>query len=266
MDRRLDSVGNTVAGNLIGTNSLGLGSLGNSVGVLVSHSATLNVIGGSTSFSRNIISGNSSSGVRFEGTGTANNTVRGNWIGLDVSGSLGLGNSGYGVEIHQGASDNTLLDNVISGNQLDGVRLAETGSNILRGNFIGTDASGLRPLGNGRLTAPRAGVWIVNSTGNVVGGSTLNNRNVISGNYGDGVLISGISAGNSVRGNAIGTDAAGLAAISNTRHGIVLDGNQVTANSIGGPNESDGNLVYFNLASGLRLTGATSTTSANNSF
>lgn len=262
----LNSIGSTVAGNLIGTNSLGLGALGNSVGVLVSHAATLNVIGGATSFSRNIISGNSSSGVRFEGTGTSNNTVRGNWIGLDVSGSLELGNSSYGVEIHQGASGNTLLDNVISGNQLDGVRLAETGSNTLRGNLIGTDASGLRPLGNGRLTAPRAGVWIVNSTGNIIGGSNISNRNVISGNYGDGVLISGISVGNAVRGNAIGTDAAGLAAISNTRHGIVLDGNQVTANSIGGPTESDGNLVYFNLASGLRLTGATSTTSANNSF
>ncbi len=70
-----------------------------------------------------------------------------------------------------GASNTLITGNVVSGNVLDGIRLAETGSNTLRGNFIGTDFSGLRPLGNGRTSALRSGVWIVGSVGNLIGGS-----------------------------------------------------------------------------------------------
>ncbi len=91
-------------------------------------------------------------------------------------------------------------------------------------------------------------------------------RNVISGNNGDGIRISGNSTGNSIRGNSIGTDAAALNAISNTGHGIVLQDDAVINNSIGGSSAADGNQIFFNLDAGLRLPGATASTASNNLF
>ncbi len=63
-----DSTGNTIAGNLIGTNSLGLTSVANQVGILISHGASNNLIGGITSTARNLISGNATAGVSIQGT------------------------------------------------------------------------------------------------------------------------------------------------------------------------------------------------------
>src|SRR5262249_6021098 len=102
-----------------------------------------NLIGGTTSAARNIISGNDQYGVLLDGSATQSNTIRGNWIGLDANGAA-LGNSGDGISIQGGAHDNTIggtaagAGNVISGNTGNGVTL--TGStaigNTLRGNSI----------------------------------------------------------------------------------------------------------------------------------
>jgi uncharacterized repeat protein (TIGR01451 family) len=90
--------------------------------------------------------------------------------------------------------------------------------NLIAGNYIGIDADGASAAGNGTgiLLADRAKTTFV-------GGTTLHDRNVISGNSGDGIRITSATAsGNLVAGNYIGTDAAGAAAVPNNR-GVAID-------------------------------------------
>lgn len=86
---------------------------------------------------------------------------------------------------------------------------------VLEGNFIGTDAAGSVAAGNGG-----PGVEIVQSSSSVIGGSTPDARNVISGN-GFGVTIAGEQAvRNEVLGNFIGTDRTGLVDLGNRFDGV----------------------------------------------
>jgi titin len=129
------TTGNVAAGNYIGTDVTGTLDLGNGNGVLIAGGASGNTIGGV----RNIISGNNSHGVIIRDSGTTSNTVAGNYIGTDVTGTLVLGNSQQGVRIETGASNNRIGTdgnglndaserNVISGNNQDGVRLTGVGT------------------------------------------------------------------------------------------------------------------------------------------
>ena len=59
-----------------------------------------------------------------------------------------------------------------------------TTGNLIQGNFIGTDVSGAVGLGN-----VNDGVEIRESQGNTIGGLSTAARNIISGNQGDGVLL-----------------------------------------------------------------------------
>src|SRR5207247_8558903 len=98
--------------------------------------------------------------------------------------------------------------NVISRNTADGIVLASTADrNDVTGNYIGVTASGDAALPNGF-----SGVDIQGSTSSIT-------FNVISGNE-VGVLISG-GGGNSLKGNRIGTNAAGTAAIPNQFTGVI---------------------------------------------
>ena len=82
--------GNQVQGNLIGTNAAGTASLGNVVdGILIANSPS-NVVGGTTALHRNIISGNGTSGVALSGPGSAKNTIQGNYIGTNITGTAAL--------------------------------------------------------------------------------------------------------------------------------------------------------------------------------
>ena len=111
--------------------------------------------------------------------------------------------------------------NVISGNVTAGIELAGgsvSGTDIL-GNRIGTDPSGTHAVTRADLTDPlmalqNAGVVIIGSVGNTVGGTTPQAGNLISGNYVGAMLatITGQGSPNEVLGNLIGTDASGASA------------------------------------------------------
>src|SRR5439155_20305296 len=104
------------------------------------------------------------------------------------AGTAAAGNASYGVIINTGAANNTVGGltaadrNVIAANQFGvGIFNASTG-NVVEGNYIGTDKTGLFALGNGR------GVTIsLSAFGNTIGGTTAAARNVISGNTSSGV-------------------------------------------------------------------------------
>ena len=73
-------------------------------------------------------------------------------------------------------------------------------------------------------------------------------RNVISGNGGDGVFVIGSSC--LVEGNLIGTNAAGTAAVANTDYGVHVAGPGAT---IGGTSAGAGNVISGNGGNGVYL-------------
>ncbi|HEC33089.1 MAG TPA: hypothetical protein ENI37_00030, partial [Chloroflexi bacterium] len=84
---------NVVAGNYIGTDITGQYALENhQFGVIMEVQASDNVIGGTTPAERNLISGNVNKGIGISDPGSTHNTVIGNWIGVDASGTAALGN------------------------------------------------------------------------------------------------------------------------------------------------------------------------------
>ena len=121
---------------------------------------------------------------------------------------------------------------------------------MIKGNYLGTDPSGTLDLGNGR-----DGVTL-NTPSNAVIGGTAADRNLISGNTTVGVFVNG--TGHSIRGNYIGTNETGTAAIPNAV-GVQLLGGGVVAsnNTIGGTGPGEGNLI-----SGNTFEGSSSTRSA----
>src|SRR5204863_8604211 len=114
-----------------------------------------------------------------------------------------LGNGNDGVLIYSNAQFNRIGTNgdgiadaaernIISGNSQNGVQIQAAPSNIVAGNYIGTDVTGSFAIAN--LVN---GVYILNAgSGNRIGTNgdgvdDVGERNVISGNTQNGVLISG---------------------------------------------------------------------------
>jgi len=226
----MSGVGNQVLGNFIGTNVNGTVQIGNLATGVVCASAVNNVIGGTTQGTRNIISGNSTSGVLVDTAGA--NLVQGNFIGTDVSGSSIVSNGAYGILLTGPNTGNTIggtviaTRNVISGNLQIGVAIYSGGTgNLVQGNFIGTNADGTSGLGNGNDG------YLSASSNNIVGGAVASARNIISGNGTNRIRANGTTGvsilgapGNQVQNNYIGTDVTGAVPIGNDSVGILVSG------------------------------------------
>jgi Calx-beta domain len=139
------------------------------------------------------------------------------------------------------------------------IRVENGGGNVIEGNYIGTDVSGNTIAGNSSN-----GIFILGSTGNRVGGITTAARNVISGNFQDGVHMASGASGNVVQGNYIGVNAAGTAALSNV-NGVVLI-NNVSNNTIGGTTASGRNVISGNRQYGIQIEGGSNGNSVQGNF
>jgi CSLREA domain-containing protein len=193
------ATGNTVAGNFVGTNASGGAAIGNlQNGIIVSNS------NGNTIGPGNVVSGNGTNGVRVR-TGSSSNVVKGNSIGVNATITAALPNTLEGVQVNDGAHDNTVGGpgpdrNVISGNGDNGVLFADaaTTANLLQGNFIGTNATASLALPNAAN-----GVDVQGGASNTtIGGTTAGTKNVISLNGGRGVFVEA-GTGNAILGNTI---------------------------------------------------------------
>jgi len=262
---------NVVAGNRIGTDATGKVDVGNALrGVVVFISASLNVIGGNQPVLRNIISGNELHGVNIT-SGAFQNTVAGNFIGTDITGTVGLPNLLSGVRMAGGATGNIvgtnsdgvadeLEGNLISANVEYGVQMQDAGTanNTVAGNLIGTDVTGTLDLGN-----TLRGVAVEDGAGSArIGGTSVAARNIISGNGTGGVRITGTgdpAIGSVVIGNYIGTDLTGSLAIANNGFGILMEpgspGNRIGTDGDGQNDAAEGNLISGNNNSGVRMFG-----------
>ena len=167
----------------------------------------------------------------------------GNWIGLAADGTL-LANGQNGVQLNQ-VSDARLEDNVISGNRGQGVLITGSASkrNALVGNRIGTDHAGQQGLGN-----QKSGVRLQNRTA-----SNQLRDNLIAGNATSEIVIADKwTRQNVIASNIIGTNLDGDQSLSQTDTALVVQGD---SNTIGGLNESFGNLIVAR-QTGIRLMGA----------
>lgn len=222
------ATGNTIADNLIGTED-GIIPMPspNGIGVLIDGKfARQNTI------RNNLVSGNKIGIKLFE---NSNNTVEGNRIGTTADGQFPLGNDA-GIILEK-SEKNIIKNNVIARSKQSGVFVLEGSGNVIEGNKIGTDASGAAALGN-----DEHGIEIESAFENLV------KDNVISGNKGAGVFISGLLADlNTIENNKIGTNAAGTEPLGNGMEGVRIQ--DVTATNV------LANLISANGKSGVVIEG-----------
>ncbi len=248
---------NVIESNYIGVGLDGVTDLGNAnlgIGIL---NGSDNQIGGTSTGTGNVISGNSWSGVSIQGAASSGNFVRGNFIGTDAGGTIAVGNDQYGVDIRNGGPDNTTVGgttpaerNIISGNNWAGINISGTGttSNVVSGNYIGTDITGTLGIGNGAGAFP-GGIDIDSgTTSNRIGGTATGAGNIIAFNTGAGVGITeDATDGNSIRGNRI---------FSNTGLGIDLNIDGVTTNDPDDTDTNENQLQNFPVLSSASMSGA----------
>jgi hypothetical protein len=204
---RVESSGNTIADNLIGTDATGTTALPNA------NSAVRLYAAGNT-VQNNLLSGNAKDGVSLD---VGPNSVLNNKIGSNLAGNATLGNGRVGIWLNW-APGSTISGNLIAANGYQGVLpgiKAEGGSpgTVIQGNSISGNAT--------------YGIQL-QSSGNLVGGQNPGQGNVIALNQLDGVTVQGGSVNNVVLGNSI---------YGNGSLGIDLAGDSVTLND---PLDMDG--------------------------
>lgn len=244
---------NTVKGNYIGININGIArtdTIPNFYGIAINDSYN-NIIGGASAAERNIISGNSDGGISILGPNAKNMTIKGNYIGTNISGTDSIPNAN-GILL-SGTSGNTIggsntgEGNLISGNKSAGIALAYSGTrlNTIIGNYIGTDFQGTQILSN------YTGIYLKsNANKNTIGGSTPGERNIISGNIEMALCIES-SDSNTVKGNYIGPDVTGMNALKLSNdtlvqaNGLYFNSNS-KYNTAGGYGAGEGNVISGN--------------------
>ena len=192
------------------------------------------------------------------GTIVSNTLIEGNFIGTDPGGTIALGNGSSGVVI-SGGTNNVIggitpaARNLISGNIAWGVALEDGASeNVVQGNYIGTDASGMSALGNS------AGVVFLYSgldlSGNTIGGTTIEARNIISGNDGMEYMLAG-PAIKSLETTSESTPLA-IPASGTFSSGVQLSSSvdyRAEQNVVGGTTADAGNVISGNGAYGILI-------------
>ena len=204
-----------------------------------------------------------------------NNKIYGNLIGTNATGTAAIANGRHGIVIYNGpqgtliGGTGTGQGNIISGNTsygviVDGANGTTTTGTIIVANYIGTNLAGTAAVANGG-----GGISLFGGArSTTIGGTTAAHRNVISGNNGPGINISGATTQTiTVAGNYIGLGADGTTIVANTGHGVSIN-NSAFNNTIGGLTSASRNVISGNggfgvyIASGFnRQPGSTATTS-----
>ena len=282
-------------GNFIGVELDGATAAGNAAdGIYISKASSGNTIGGPVEVALfNVISGNAGNGITLDGS--SDNEIVANFIGTDVTGEIDVGNAGNGILVSGiGASSNLIGGttafamppipnappffadyqgkpadgNVISGNEQNGVLImAGAKFNQLSGNFIGTDVSGNKPIGN-----TLDGVAILDANNNSLIGTPQQPvplsqpflfYNVSSGNGGNGLRIWN-SNNTVVQANFFGLAANNQERVGNSLDGVLIEGS--SANTQFGGVLPLGNVAAANGRHGVEIRDKARSTIAFNTF
>jgi len=187
-------------------------------------------------------------------------TIEGNFIGLLPDGITGRGNgtgvSSFAINARIGG-DTAAARNVISGQTNNGIFINDHDA-IVEGNYIGTDASGTKAIGNQAQTGIYAYGNLYNT---IIGGTTPGKGNLISGN-GTAILMGAVSGpigtlpphglptnGVTISGNLIGVQADRITPLGNLAAINILYGD---GNTIGGSEPGTGNIIA-NYGTGITI-------------
>ena len=212
----------TVLNNYVGPDASGAVGIGNGGYGVIAVGVTSAVIGGTVNNTRNVISFNGQEGVLF--ASVTNSQIYGNYIGTNAAGTGILGNGSLGVllidttnvRVGTGQAPGR---NVISGNSAGGVVVAASPMGSSVGNFvdsnnIGLGADFMTPLGN-----LGTGVEVYGAQNTTV------QLNLISGNDGHGIEVTGGAIGTIIFSNGIGVRHPNFAPLANSGDGVnVCDG------------------------------------------
>jgi parallel beta-helix repeat protein len=272
-------------GNQIGANGIGVlisdsGTTNNTVegnnifqgataGVEITNGATGNLIGGLSAAAGNIVS-SYRSGILLHGTGTTGNMIEGNLIGTNPlfvgAPSVNGAANEYGVVLEAGASGNMIggtatgagntigsstgldfVSNPTSPSAAVFISGSGTSGNLIQGNNVGTDPSGLANVNPGShpswappssTLANFIGVYICNgATNNTIGGTAVGAGNLFSTNFAGVWVTDAGTTGNMVESNTVGTNSDGTEAMPNTVGVVAASGASSTT-------------IQFNLISG----------------
>lgn len=138
-----------------------------------------------------VINGFNYSGIQANG----NATIEGNFIGTDPSGTVALGNDYYGIGMTTSGGNLRVggaapsARNIISASHYAGIYLngSANNTNIIQGNYIGTDVTGARPLGNIQFGIENALTYVGAPT-TMIGGTNAGEGNIIAFN-GTGIWL-----------------------------------------------------------------------------
>ena len=206
----------SILSNKVGTDAGGSMAIANAEHGINLYATQNMQIGDGTAGGRNIISGNTLTGIWLQGdmySQVDNVIIEGNYIGIDGGGNSSLPNMD-GIYLSGTVTYTLIKGNVVSGNDSNGIGFgapAGTSNNDILGNFIGTNASGTLAVGNGKH-----GVY-VDAAGHSevhIGDGTVPGRNIVSGNGGAGIYLHGTYS-DVVLGNFIGVDVTGSNPIPN---------------------------------------------------
>ncbi len=250
---------NTVTLNRIGMAANGTTTVSNFWGIALDKIFPTDDIS-SVTISKNLVSANSDKGIFIQNVVGTGNTITGNIVGPDISGNNPTNpqRQPFGIYIYN--SSNLLIGgdvsdvakrNIISNNYDTGIYISATlvrGSNLIQGNYIGPRTNGDQTVGDSSK-GQNKGIHILGfSENNLIGGTTVNTGNVISGNLSAGVYFEGVSGNpNQVQGNIIGPAATGTKQLSGgvQPRGVLIQG--ITSNIlVGGTTAAARNIISGN--------------------
>ncbi len=196
--------GSAIEGCYLGTNIAGTSAKGNLWGLHLYGAKGVRV-GGDSPAQRNVISGNSNIGIHLEQADSIE--IMGNYFGTDAGGTQNLV---AGNPIFTNLSSNVIIrNNVIAGSSC-GITAASGGAfyihnYIIQGNKIGTDKTGLVPLGSGSY------ISLAYVRDFLIGGTNPGDGNIIYSSLTDAIQVAyefpnGNSYNIAISGNNIRTD------------------------------------------------------------
>ena len=209
---------------------------------------SLVTIGGDTSEKRNVIIGNTTSGIEIAPGGAPIVVIKGNYIGVNAAGTSAVPN-GIGIEVLGGGSSNpkvTIESNVISGNTGWGISIEadrDSGS-VIYGNKIGLNSSGMGVVPNGL-----GGILLRQSSGIQIGNGVPGKGNLITGNLNYGIQLDDFDL-IAIQGNVMGATADQMGCFTN--YGLDIQGEKSNTITIGGDSPELGNVMM----QGLWINGA----------
>ena len=179
-----------------------------------------NRIGGTTAATRNVISGNTPSGIVI--TDGAGNLILGNRIGTNVTATMPCRTPGTASTSADPLGVPTIgaggpgAGNLISGNKGSGIWIEAGDGAVIQGNTVGLAVDGSTALPNG------ADGIHAEFAGGRIGGVGPGEGNVVSGNGGAGIALITVSSPTKMQGNLVGLKASGDALAPNGAGQVVV--------------------------------------------